>query len=114
MHEVGVISSILATVEGIMKDEELTDVEAIVLDVGELSGVVPHYMEECWPAATYKTQFQTTKLEMNVIPGILKCNRCQKEFNGYKFNLKCPACKNDNDFTPISGRELMIKEIRGC
>lgn len=113
MHEVGVISSLLGTVEKIMDKEELTTVETIVLEVGELSGVVPHYMEECWPAAVYKTRFQDTKLEMEVIPGILKCNKCNKEFNGYKFNLKCPECKNDIDFTPLSGRQLIIKEIRG-
>lgn len=113
MHEVGVISQILATVEKIMDDEQLSVVEAIVLDVGELSGVVPHYMEECWPAAVYKTRFENTKLEMNVIEGELKCNKCGKVFNGYKFNLKCPECKNTIDFTPLSGRELMIKEIRG-
>lgn len=114
MHEVGVISAILKTVENIMEQEELTTVDTVVLDVGQLSGVVPHYMEECWPAATYKSQFEQTKLEMNVIEGILKCNKCGKEFNGLKFNLTCPGCKNTIDFTPLSGRELMIKEIRGC
>ena len=44
MHEVGIISSMLKTIEKVMEQENLTTVETIVLQVGELSGVVPHYM----------------------------------------------------------------------
>ncbi len=113
MHEVGIISSILKTVERVVDREELTHVEAIVLEVGELSGVVPHYMEECWPAAVYKTRFVDTKLDIKVIPGILLCDTCGTKFNGYHCDLKCPNCQEDRRHTPLSGRELIIKEIRG-
>lgn len=113
MHEVGIISSMLETVRDVMKREQLTKVEKIVLEVGELSGVVPHYMEECFPAATYKTEFQDTKLEMIVIPGILRCDCCQTAFNGYLHDLTCPDCGNRERFTRLSGTELMIKEIQG-
>ncbi len=113
MHEVGIISSILKTVGNIADQEGLTHVEAIVLEVGELSGVVPHYMEECWPAAVYKTRFTETMLDMKVIPGVLRCDVCGTEFNGYQYDLKCPNCREDRKHTPLSGRELIIKEIRG-
>ena len=113
MHEVGIISSMLKTIEKVMEQENLTTVETIVLQVGELSGVVPHYMRECFPAATYKTRFQDTRLELEVIPGIVRCNRCQTEFNGYACDLVCPECGNNRDLTRVSGSELMIKEIHG-
>ena len=113
MHEVGIISSILKTVDGIVEKEGLSHVEAIVLEVGELSGVVLHYMDECWPAAVYKTRFVDTKLDMKVVPGILRCDKCGTEFNGYLHDLKCPGCGEDRKHTPLSGRELIIKEIRG-
>ena len=113
MHEVGIISSMLKTIEKVMEQEQLTHVEKIVLQVGELSGVVPHYMEECFPAAVYKTRFQDTKLEMEVIPGIIRCEECGSEFNGYKFDLQCPRCRCKTRTTPLSGRELIIKEIQG-
>lgn len=111
MHEVGIISSMLKTIEDIMVAENLTTVEKIVLQVGELSGVVPHYMEACFPAAVYKTRFEKTELEMDVVPGIARCNRCGLEFNGLKYDLTCPDCGNRDDFERLSGAELLIKEI---
>ena len=113
MHEVGIISAMLKTIEAVMEEEHLTKVEKIVLQVGELSGVLPHYMKECFPAAVYKTRFQDTKLELDIVPGIAKCNRCGLEFNGLKYDLTCPTCGNRHDFQRLSGDELIIKEIQG-
>ena len=113
MHEVGIISAMLKTIEQVMEEENLTKVEKIVLQVGELSGVLPHYMRECFPAAVYKTRFQDTQLELDIIPGIARCNRCGLEFNGLRYDLTCPNCKNRDDFTRLSGHELIIKEIQG-
>ncbi len=111
MHEVGIISSMLRTIEQIMEDEGLSRVEKIVLQVGELSGVVPHYMEECFPAAVYKTRFQDTKMEMEIIPGLVQCENCNQRFNAYAHDLRCPDCGNNERLTALSGQELMIKEI---
>ena len=49
MHEVGIISAMLKKLERVMEEEGLTHVEKVVLEVGELSGIIPRYMEECFP-----------------------------------------------------------------
>ncbi len=113
MHEAGVISGMLKTVESVMAANDLTTVETIVLEVGELSGVIPHYMETCYPAAVFETPFENTKLKINVIPGIVRCNRCGREFNGMKENLTCPFCRETEDLTPLTGQELVISQIIG-
>jgi len=69
MHELGILNSMIHTIERIIKEQELTEVNKLVIDVGELSGIVPKYIEECWPAARYKTFMEQTDLELNVIPG---------------------------------------------
>ena len=46
MHELSIISAMLKTIEAIMEKNHLTRIEKIVLQVGEFSGVVPHYMQE--------------------------------------------------------------------
>ena len=113
MHEVGIISAMLKTIEKVMEQERLTKVKKIVLQVGELSGVVPHYMQECYPVAVHKTRFQGTKLELDIVPGIVRCLVCTKEFNGLRHDLTCPDCGNRNKLQRLSGQELMIKEIQG-
>ena len=110
MHELGLISAVVKTVENIMIKESLTTVEKIVLQVGELSGVIPHYVEECYPAAVYKTTLENTKLEMEVIPGIVRCKQCGEEFSGVLYDLKCPKCGSES-LEALSGREFIIKEI---
>ena len=110
MHELGIISAVVKTVQNIMVQENLTNVEKIVLQVGELSGVVPHYVEECYPAAVYKTPLEQTKLEMEIIAGIVRCKKCGSEFSGYKYDLRCPKCGSE-ELDALSGREFIIKEI---
>ena len=112
MHEVGIISAMLKTIEKVMIRQKLTKVEKIVLQVGELSGVVPRYMQECFPVAVHKTPFRDTKLELEIIPGMVKCNGCGLEFNGLKHDLTCPTCGNQQDLLRLSGNELLIKEIQ--
>lgn len=110
MHELGIISAIATTVLDIMEKEGLSSVEKIVLQVGELSGVLPHYVEECYPAAVYKTPLEKTKLEMEIIPGTVRCNQCGEEFNAVLHDLRCPKCRSEN-LEALTGRELIIKEI---
>lgn len=112
MHEVGVISSMLKTLERVMAQEQLSHIDKVVLEVGELSGVVPHYMEECFPAAVYKTRFEDMKMEMEVVRGIIQCMECEHQFPVEDTELKCPVCGSDK-LKPFAGTGFMIKEIHG-
>lgn len=113
MHELGIISAMLKTIQQIADEEQLTQIEKIVLQVGELSGIVPSYMEDCYPAAVYKTPFENTKLELEIVPGIVRCKDCGEEFNALSYDLSCPNCHSAS-LSALSGRELVIKEIVGC
>ena len=128
MHELGLLSAMVKTIEGIAQEERLVPVgrriglvskerlervEKIVLQVGELSGVVPAYLESCYPAAVYKTFMEDTELELEIIPGIARCERCGRQFNAVAEDLKCPDCGGE-ELTACGGTELMIKEIVGC
>jgi hydrogenase nickel incorporation protein HypA/HybF len=113
MHELGILSQLVKSIENIMVEEKLTFVSTIVLQVGELSGVIPKYIEDCYPAAVYKTKLEKTELEMEVIPGNGRCKDCGETFNVLACDLKCPKCGSIN-LEALSGREFIIKEIRAC
>jgi len=110
MHELGIISSMVKTIEQIVQEQGLTQVQKLVLEVGELSGVVPRYMEECYPAAVYKTFMQDTVLELETVPGIVRCRTCGREFNAMQQDFHCPQCGGE-DLEILSGNDVIIKEI---
>lgn len=112
MHELGILSSMLKTLENIMEEENLTHIDKIVLQVGEISGIVPDYLEYCFPAAVYKTKFEDMKMEMEIIPGYVKCGYCSEEFNALKNDRKCPKCGATDNMSPIMGQDFLIKEIQ--
>ena len=110
MHELGVISALVNTVERLVHDEGLTEVEKIVIEVGELSGIIPHYIEQCYPAAVYKTFMEKTALELITVPGIVKCRDCGLVFNAAGNDLRCPDC-GAQDLEILGGNDMVVREI---
>ena len=43
MHELGILDAMIHTIEDVVREEGAEEVERIVLDVGELSGVAVSY-----------------------------------------------------------------------
>lgn len=110
MHELGVVIEVVKTVERIVVEQKLTKVDSIVLQIGELSSMIPRYIEQCYPAAVDGTLLQNTKLEIEVLPANVLCSSCNKVFNIVDKGKICPNC-GGSSFNMLSGREFMIKEI---
>lgn len=113
LHELGVVIEVVKTVEEIAKEQQLTKIDTIVLQIGELSSMIPYYVEQCFPAATDGTILQDTKLEIEVLPGNAICNNCSKVYHFLDNRRKCPYCDSEK-WELISGREFFIKEIVAC
>ncbi len=113
MHELGVLFEVTKTVENIAKENGLTKIDTLVLQIGELSSMIPQYIESCYPAAVDGTLLQDTKLEIEILPGNAICKKCNKVFNLIENNNKCPDCGSE-EWEILSGKEFMIKEIIAC
>ena len=70
MHELGICDAILKTVDGIARDEKLSAVHRVTLEVGMLSGVVPRFLSDCWQAVIDGTPYQDTELVIETIDGL--------------------------------------------
>ena len=57
MHELGTIVYVIDTVEKICKEQQLTTVDSVTLEVGEVSGIVPEYLIDFWNYARQNTEF---------------------------------------------------------
>jgi hydrogenase nickel incorporation protein HypA/HybF len=114
MHEMGIVFSLMDTLRGVMKENHVTQLKSVTLEVGEASLVVPRFMEECWEAARPKTEFAAAELKIEIVKAEGRCNRCGCVFPISANKRVCPQCGGENDFVPVSGMDLSIKEIEAA
>ncbi len=110
MHELGICDAMLKMVRGIMRDEGLEQVNRITVEVGSLSGVMPHFLADCWVAVTDGTELQDTEFVIEELAGTARCLDCDAEFVADLNDLSCPRCRGKK-LMPLTGRDLTLKEI---
>lgn len=113
MHELGVVIEVIKTVEDVAKKRGLKKIDTLVLQIGELSSMVPRYIESCYPVAADGTMLQETKLKIEILPGNGICRKCGKVFNLLANSRSCPSC-GSKSWDMLSGKEFMIKEVIAC
>lgn len=113
MHEIGVVIEVVSAVESFAKANGVTKIEKLVLQIGELSSMIPKYVEDCYPAAIGGTMLENAELEIEVMPGNGICKSCNAVFNLIQNKSKCPKC-GSGDWDLLSGKEFLIKEIVAC
>jgi hydrogenase nickel incorporation protein HypA/HybF len=113
MHEIGVLIEVVKTVENFAKKNGVTKIQTLVLQIGELSSMIPKYIKDCYPAAVDGTILQETELKIEMLPGNGICKECNKVFNLIENNNICPKCQA-KDWDILCGKEFMIKEIIAC
>jgi Zn finger protein HypA/HybF (possibly regulating hydrogenase expression) len=110
LHELGVLIQVIETVENFARKNAVTKIDTLVLQIGELSSMIPKYIEACYPAAVDGTLLKDTKLKIEILPGNAICKKCNKVFNLIENNNKCPKC-GSRHWEILCGKEFMIKEI---
>lgn len=113
LHELGVVMEVVRTVENIARVNELTKIDTLVLQIGEISSMIPRYIEACYSVAVDGTILQNTKLKIEILPANAICKKCNKVFNLLENNFRCLNCES-RDFDILCGKEFMIKEILAC
>lgn len=110
MHELSIVMEVVKHVERLAVENRLTVIDTLVLQVGELSSMIPHYIEAVYPAAVEGTALKDTKLVIEVIPGNGRCTACSHIFNLKEHRRICPKCSHEH-WEILSGKEFMIKEL---
>lgn len=110
MHEIGIVRSMCKTVLDYAAEQNVREISEIVCDVGELSLVIPEYVEKLYPAVAEGTMLENTKLILESVPGLAECDDCDEIFNVVENKGYCPNC-GSFDKTVLSGAEFKIREI---
>ena len=110
MHEIGVVRSMMRTVEDFARDNGIDEIVSIVLEIGDLSMIIPKYVEDIYSVVSKDTRFEGTELVIEMVEGQGVCCNCKRAFPIVKNEGYCPRCgKRNADI--ISGRDFIIKEI---
>ena len=110
MHEIGVVRQLVRTVTDFAAQNGVTDVREVVVDCGELSLVIPEYVEELYAVVIKDSILEHAKLTIRVVPGRAECNDCDEIFNVVQCKGYCPSC-GSFDKTVLTGRDFTVREI---
>mgnify|MGYP000447485946 CR=1 FL=1 len=78
MHEMTLAIQAIKSVIEFAEDNGIEKIDTVVLEIGELSLVVPEYMEDAYYAAVPHTMLAGTKLRIDTVPGNGICLDCGK------------------------------------
>ena len=71
MHELGIVFHIIRTVEDVAKENHVARIQRVTLQLGEVSGVVESYLQDCWKWAAAKSEIlPSAALTVEQIPAI--------------------------------------------
>ena len=114
MHELGIVFHVIKRLENLAEEQKLAQIQSVTLEIGEVSGVVPEYLEDCWKWAVKKTQImQDSSLKIETIPAVTICNSCGKTYGTVEHGRTCPHCQSE-DTVLKAGNEMNIKQIEAC
>ncbi len=110
MHEISLVRNIFKTLDAEFDKQELDKLNQIDLKVGLLSNVEPVLMQNAFEAVTQDEQrFLDTKLIVNVVPIIIRCELCGDESEVSNYSFKCRNGHPTKNI--IQGEELTIERV---
>jgi hydrogenase nickel incorporation protein HypA/HybF len=111
MHELGIVFYIIRDVKKAAAEHGVDRVSAVVMDIGEVSTIVPEYLTDCWRwAADKEDLLRGSELKINIIPAVTWCDDCKQEYGTVAHGKTCPHCGSENTWL-LRGREVEIREI---
>ncbi len=114
MHELGIVFYIIRDVKQAAGEHGVEHVSAVVMNIGEVSTVIPEYLTDCWRwAADKEDMLRGCELRIETIPAVTHCDDCGREYETVRYGKTCPYCHGEHTWL-LRGNEVEIKEIEVC
>ena len=111
MHELGIVFYIIRDVKQAAETNGVKQVSTVVMNIGEVSTIVPAYLTDCWRwAADKEPLLRGCELRVNTIPAVTHCDGCGQDYPTVAHGKTCPHCGSPNTWL-LRGNEVEIKEI---
>lgn len=111
MHELGIVFSIMDTLEDVAKENQLASIQSVTVEVGEVSAVIPEYLTDCWSWARNKKDFlKNCQILVETLPAVTHCGGCGEDYPTVEYGRICPHCGSEKTWL-LTGNEINIKQI---
>ncbi len=112
VHELSIMSNILDIVLEYAGKAGAKKVSKIHLIVGDLSDLIPEWMQTYFEFVSKDTIAESAKLEINRVPAVIRCKQCNYEFtlNRENWQFCCARCQS-SEIELVSGREFTVESI---
>ncbi len=111
MHEMGIVLNLARTIDEIVEEQHIEKVAAVVLEVGEVSGIMTDLFADAWdyfkPRHPYLSE---SELRIETIPAVTYCSGCGREYETVRYGKICPYCGSGETWL-VKGNECIIKQI---
>lgn len=92
MHELSLAESVRDILEDYAAQNEIKRIDAITMEIGQLSCVEQHALHTALTVALENTLAAHARLDFKLIPGRGYCSRCQQETDMQTLADPCPLC----------------------
>ena len=111
MHELGIVFNILDSVAEVARENGIRRVSAVTLQLGEVSGIVPEHLTDCWNWACAKRPLmEGCELVLEDVPAVTYCEGCGQTYPTVAHGKTCPHCGSGDTYL-VQGQETVIREI---
>ncbi len=110
MHELSLVEALVEqALEAVRENAAGKKINAVDIDVGELSGAVPELLRDLYPMVAESTVLEGSRLHVRKIRARFECAGCGKKF-GRQDMPGCPGCGSMN-VDLLRGREIRLTAI---
>ena len=111
MHELGIVFYIIRDVKQAAEENHVEKVSGVVMDIGEVSTIVPEYLTDCWRwAADREDLLRGCELKINIVPAVTHCDGCACDYGTVEHGKTCPVCGSTQTWL-LRGNEVEIRSI---
>ena len=111
MHEMGIVLHLAKTLDETAEQEQLTKIGRVVLQVGEVSGIMTDLFTDAWDYFKGRHPvLRESTLVLETIPAVTWCDNCKQTYETVKYGKICPHCHSERTWL-LRGNECTIKEI---
>ena len=112
MHELTLLFGVAEQVGKVAEENHIDHVDAVVLEIGEATAIVPEFMQDGYSVVSDEFPFlKGSELIIDVETAFGSCLNCGEVYPIVYHKGVCPEC-GSRDKEVISGTDFVIKEIR--